>query len=83
MKQKGGKKIVDTPLHRAARTGDISRVIQRLYVGDYIDMGNNDGLTPLHQAVYNNMEEMVDFLLNRGSNVNRRNNVGLPPLHYS
>ena len=83
MKQKGGKKIDDTPLHKAARDGNISRVEQLLYKGDYIDMKNKNGLTPLHQSVIFGNHEMVNYLLDSRSNVNLGDNEGATPLHMA
>ncbi|KAG9400926.1 hypothetical protein AC1031_009648 [Aphanomyces cochlioides] len=44
-------KFGNTPLHRAAKNGQVEMVLAGLLAhGAQVDAKNNDGLTPLHEA---------------------------------
>eukprot|EP00310_Coccolithus_braarudii_P020262 CAMPEP_0183351704 /NCGR_PEP_ID=MMETSP0164_2-20130417/26199_1 /TAXON_ID=221442 /ORGANISM="Coccolithus pelagicus ssp braarudi, Strain PLY182g" /LENGTH=196 /DNA_ID=CAMNT_0025523953 /DNA_START=26 /DNA_END=616 /DNA_ORIENTATION=+ len=78
-----------TPLHEAAWSGDLSKVIS-LVDGELVK-GNlaaalaatddPDGCTPLHKAAQMGHLEVVKELLSRGAPVDALDNSGLTPLH--
>ena len=71
-----------TPLHTAAREGNIEIAKALLDNGAKLNVLDEDGLTPLHYAIKYNKPEMVDYLLSRGAFVNiKDNNLNQNELH--
>lgn len=78
-----------TPLHIAARRGDIEEVRRLLNDGgdvNEISSGHKDsGATALHLAATGGHIEVMDELLERGGNIDARTRVGCgwTPLHHA
>lgn len=68
-----------TPLHMAARRGNIPVAAALLDCGAEREALDKLGETPLHRAVRCGKTEMVAFLLARGANVHTRGKRGLAP----
>ncbi len=68
-----------TPLHMAARRGNIAVAAALLDCGAEREALDKLGETPLHRAVRCAKVEMVAFLLARGANVRARGKRGLTP----
>ena len=77
---------VDTQLIRAARDGDLEKVVNLLENGADVNAAQMDGTTSLAWAVYDDNEAMVDFLIRAGrdgADVNAMNEYGVTPLHLA
>ncbi|KAH7351888.1 hypothetical protein KP509_19G019000 [Ceratopteris richardii] len=78
-----------TPLHIAARKGDLDEVRRLLDNGfnvDEMSLGSKDlGATALHLAAAGGHVDIMDELLERGSNIDARTRVGCgwTPLHHA
>ena len=77
--QKSTNDIWYTPLHLAAKEGDLEIVEALLDAADaagclaeVIDYPRKDGTSPLHSAVEQSHEDVVRTLLNRGANWDAR-----------
>lgn len=68
-----------TPLHMAARRGNIPVAAALLDCGAGLEALDKLGETPLHRAVRCGKTEMVAFLLARGANVHVQGKQGLAP----
>ena len=68
-----------TPLHMAARRGNVLVAEALLDCGADREMRDKLGDTPLHRAVKCGKTEMVDFLLSRGADVHAKGKRGLTP----
>jgi ankyrin repeat protein len=77
------KESTETPLHFAAKNGDIQIVDMLLKRGARINAKNYDGHTPLHIAITHNKMEITELLVNQGAAVNATNNDGITPLHQA
>ena len=73
----------DTPLHKAARIGDVSEVKKLLAKGAEVNAETSDGWTPLHEAASKGHLNVVKALLAKGAAVNAKNKYGYTPLHYA
>ena len=71
----------ETPLHRAARHGDRTRVDEFLRAGHDSNARDARNRTPLHWAACSDVDEVVAALLGAGSEPNSRNDEGNTPLH--
>lgn len=71
----------ETPLHRAARHGDSTRVDELLRAGHDANSRDTGNRTPLHWAAWSDANEVVDALLGASSEPNSRNDAGDTPLH--
>ena len=60
--------ITDTPLHSAAKTGNIDLARSLIEHGASIDWCCCSCVTPLHDAIINKHPEIVDLLLKAGAN---------------
>lgn len=65
-----------TPLHLAARNGELKLVESLLKYGADIEARDDDGDTPLHQAAYGKQPEIISLLLNAGANIAARSEKG-------
>ena len=69
-----------TPLHWAARHGQVSVVQRLLDDGARIDAREDMGRTPLHLAAMANQRDTVELLLARGADINARDRWDATPL---
>ena len=72
-----------TPLHFAAREGQIEAARMLLAAGADIDPVAADGKTPLNLAIYNGHYELASQLIDAGADVNRTDAEGFPPLFWA
>jgi ankyrin repeat protein len=73
----------DTPLHKAARLGDIFKIKQLLEQGADINAQDKQQNTPLHVAAYHGKTEAISLLIRRGADANARNSFEETPLFYA
>jgi ankyrin repeat protein len=71
----------DTPLHCAAKSGNIENINFLIDYGVNINSINNALNTPLHEASNNN--KAVSLFIEKGANVKARNEKGETPLHLA
>ena len=64
-------------LHRAARDGDLARVIELMKAGSDPNIFDEIGKTPLHYAVEKEHLEMVKYLVTHGANVNAHDEASI------
>jgi hypothetical protein len=70
----------ESPLHKAARAGDLTLLRSQLHSGVNANVGDNAGRTPLMDAVAAGQTEAVHLLLSSGADANAHTNSGLTPL---
>jgi hemoglobin len=70
-----------TPLHMAARRGNIAIARALLHGGAALEARDKKGETPLRRAVNCGHPEFVSLLLAHGADVNTRDKKGRTPLH--
>jgi ankyrin repeat protein len=70
-------------LHRAARYGDVSRVLSLLKAGQKVDRCDWKGDTPLHNATRKGYTDIAGHLLQHKANPNIVNKKGATPLHVA
>jgi len=73
----------ETPLFRAAKTGNKELVEILLSYKADINGKNNRGETPLNRMTIIGDKNRVEVLLSLGADVNARNNRGFTPLHHT
>ena len=71
----------DTPLHRAARSGNHSIIDILVSQGARVSRPNGDGSTPLHVAAEHGHTSVVERLIANGASVNKRDFRGRTPLY--
>jgi uncharacterized protein len=74
-----------TPLHAAARQGDVALADLLLSHSDQqecVDLPNGRGLTPLEVACWHNQSDMVKYLLSKGANASAPSDTGHFPLEH-
>jgi truncated hemoglobin YjbI len=69
-----------TPLHMAARRGNVEVAAALLDCGANIDARDSVGDTPLRRAVNCGKSGMVTLLVSRGADIDSKGNKGLTPL---
>ena len=69
--------------HRAAGSGDVSRLNLLAELGADLNLKENRGHTPLAVAVIDNRPEAVQVLLAAGANPNIADNDGFGPLYHA
>lgn len=62
-----------TPIHAAARSGDLALTSGLLSAGVNINSGDANGMQPLHIAVLNNNLRIMETLLANGADINGKN----------
>lgn len=62
-----------TPIHAAARSGDLALISGLLKAGANIDSGDASGMQPLHIAVLNNNLQTMRILLTNGADIDGKN----------
>ena len=72
-----------TPLHFAARQGELETAEALLAAGADIDATAADGKTPLNLAIYNGHYDLAGFLVDRSADVNRPDAEGFTPLFWA
>ena len=73
-----------SPLHKAARSNDISGVKYLIQNGTEIDIQSVKNLeTPLHKAVEEGNEEIVEILIQNGADVNAKDIDGSTPIYFA
>ena len=77
--------MAETPLHAAARSGDVDKVRELLEGGEYdVNCFDVGGWTPLHMAAYYGHLGMVKVLISEfKANVNACTDSGETPLHQA
>ncbi|XP_071280306.1 ankyrin repeat and SOCS box protein 13 isoform X2 [Agelaius tricolor] len=69
-----------TPVHEAARRGEIGRLQQLIESGACVNAVTYDSITPLHEASLRGQAQCVKLLLDAGAQVDARNIDGSTPL---
>jgi ankyrin repeat protein/L-ascorbate metabolism protein UlaG (beta-lactamase superfamily) len=73
-----------TPLHRAARSGQMAMVKNLVTNGAQVNRLDADGYTPVHYAIMNKNLEIVKYLVDHGAFLNIADNVlGNTELHMA
>lgn len=75
-----------TPLHRAARHGQVEIVKKLLEKGCIVDVVNDKKRTPLFsamQCITRDKREMIQFLIQSGAQLGRFDSYGFTPIHYA
>lgn len=70
-------------LHKAARYGDVNRVLRLLKSGYEVDRRDWKGDTPLHKAARKGYTDIAGHLLHHKANPNIKNKKGATPLHVA
>lgn len=71
----------DTPLHAAARTGEVDFVCELIESGAAVNARDTRGATPLHDAAERNRADVIGPLVAGCAHVDSRNCCGDTPLH--
>ena len=69
-----------TPLHWAAKTGNVQQLNLLLSSGADVNSRDNGSWTPLHWAVHEGHKEAVKLLVSKGADVNAKDKDGWTPL---
>ncbi|XP_030072856.1 ankyrin repeat and SOCS box protein 13 [Microcaecilia unicolor] len=69
-----------TPVHEAARQGQVQQLQQLIDNGACVNLVTVDSITPLHEACLNGQTQCVKLLLSAGAQVDSRNIDGSTPL---
>ena len=70
-----------SPLHDAAREGDVEKVSGLVDEGAAMDVPGNNGETPLNLAILGDHPAVVDLLIEKGADIRARNSGGFTALH--
>ncbi|XP_075243167.1 uncharacterized protein LOC142337654 isoform X2 [Convolutriloba macropyga] len=86
--RKGGlykrNQMGETPLHLAAKKGDLEKVRRLVELGADVNATDHAGWTPLHEACFKNHPEVAIHLLTHGADVHAQGgDDGDTPLHDS
>lgn len=58
-------------------------ILQKLYVGGFVDIKIVHGRTPLHDAVRQARHRIIELLLDSGLSIDAQDDSGCTPLHYA
>lgn len=72
-----------TPLHRAARAGDLETVHELLMYGADPNVIDNAGVAPIHRAARDRKYDLVTELVRYSANLDLKTNTGWTPLHLA
>ena len=72
-----------TPLHKAAKEGNIEKVKSLIASGADVNAKSKYGDTPLHYAARRGHKIIGELLINKGAEVNAKNKSGETPLHIA
>ncbi|MBC6441364.1 MAG: ankyrin repeat domain-containing protein [Rhodospirillales bacterium] len=72
-----------TPLHVAARYGNMKEIKALIEAEANIKAEYGDGYTPLHEAASNGTAETVKALIDAGANIKAQDGSGWTPLHWA
>ena len=72
-----------TPIHWAAKDGNVEIAKLLIASGAKIDVKDNDGDTPLHEAAYSVQLDIVKLLIDSGATIDIKNNKDMTPLHIA
>lgn len=72
-----------TPLHEAARKGNVVDAMILIKGGAGLEARDKWGYTPLHMDSSHDRTKMAKLLIESGANVNARNKFGRTPLHWA
>jgi uncharacterized protein len=75
--------VDDTPLHIAARKGEVGDLVVLVEHGAEVDLPGDLGNTPLHQAAMAGQAAAVAKLLELGANASLRNEFSETPLRVA
>lgn len=71
----------DTPLWKAASSGNIENVVRLIKAGAKVNQTNKQGYSPLHAAASSGHVKVVEFLIKNKANLNQKTKTGLTPLN--
>jgi ankyrin repeat protein len=72
-----------TPLHFAAREGELEAARMLLAAGANVNAIAADGKNPLNLAIYNGHYELAEWLIDGAADVNQADAAGFPPLFWA
>jgi hypothetical protein len=72
-----------TPLHHAARAGDLQRATQLIEDGAEVNAVSKMRWTPLHLAAWHGREDVTELLIKCGADVNAKGDGGQTPLEMA
>lgn len=72
-----------TPLHTAARLGDVGLCVALLDAGCPVDAVDEEGEAALHRACHGGHAPVVALLLHRGASATAASSAGMGPLHIA
>ena len=72
-----------TPLHFAAREGELEAARLLLAAGADVNAAAADGKSPLNLAIYNGHYALAELLIDSSANVNLADAEGFPPLFWA
>jgi ankyrin repeat protein len=70
----------ETPLHLAARKGNVESCKILIAGGAEVDIKDRGGLTPLHEAALYDKIDVAKLLVTNGANIRSKNKDGVTPL---
>ena len=68
--------VLATPLHEAAKSGEVSELRQRIGAGDDLNAEDSNGMTPLLWATLQRHTEIATSLIQAGAEINRFHMIG-------
>ena len=71
----------ETPIHVAARYGNVESVRSLFKHGVSPNIKDEDGNTPIHGAAFSGKHEVIQILVDHGADLTAQNNAGLSGLH--
>ena len=68
-----------TPLHWAAKTGDVQRLGSLLSSGADVNATDENAWTPLHWVAHEGHKQAVELLISKEADINAKDNTGRTP----